>query len=62
MIDSVMNGKKRIPNIVLGKEKNPDLHKTLSRTAQTHRRQNDWLVSPDLSPTTQIELIRTSKT
>jgi hypothetical protein len=40
------------------KEKNPDLHKTQSRTAETHRRQNSWLISLDLSPTTtQIGLI-----
>ena len=43
------------------KEKNPDLHKTQSRTAETHRRQNDWLISLDLS-FTQIGLIKTFKT
>lgn len=49
MIDTVMNGKKRTSNIALGtlKEKNPDLHKTLSRTAETYKRQNDWLISLD---------------
>jgi hypothetical protein len=62
MIDTVMNGKKRIPNIALGtKKKNPDLHKTQSRTAETYRRQNDWLISTDLS-FTQIGLIKTFKT
>jgi len=49
MIDTVMYGKKRIPIIALRtlKEKNPDLHKTLSRSGD-ERRQNDWLISSDL--------------
>jgi len=49
MIDTVMYGKKRIPIIALRtlKEKNPDLHKALSRSGD-ERRQNDWLISSDL--------------
>jgi hypothetical protein len=48
-IDTVMYGKKRIPIIALRtlKEKNPDLHKALSRSGD-ERRQNDWLISSDL--------------
>jgi hypothetical protein len=49
MIDTVMYGKKRIPIIALRtlKEKNPDLHKALSRSGD-ERRQNDRLISSDL--------------
>jgi len=49
MIDTVMYGRKRIPIIALKtlKEKNPDLHKALSRSGD-ERRQNDWLISSDL--------------
>jgi hypothetical protein len=49
MIDTVMYGKKRILIIALRtlKEKNPDLHKALSRSGD-ERRQNDWLISSDL--------------
>jgi hypothetical protein len=49
MIDTVMYGKKRIPIIALRtlKEKNPDLHKALTRSGD-ERRQNDWLISSDL--------------